>query len=323
VEEWKKVAGWVRPISAATALAAALWAAVLWLGGGIAFDVAGIRFSSSNPLRPLVVAAIFAVGYGVLSGTSQLRRDTDAFRRHLTAARSMSLLIVVTLVVGLAHNSWTAGGSDAYSYVSQADLWLAGKMSVQVPLAGKVPWPNGLATFTPFGYRPLPDEDAIAPMVGPGLPLLMAAFKFVAGHPAAFVVTPLSGALFLWATFLVGRRIGSESLGLGAAWLVATSPTFLMIFKSQLSDVPAAAFWTLATYWALGSSVRSATAAGLATSMASSKPCPAGRDPVFLAHTIQQQAPYTALRRRRASREPHRRVHQQSSVRFTTIVRLW
>jgi len=49
---------------------------------------------------------------------------------------------------------------------------------------------------------------------------------------------------------------------------VATSPTFLMMFKSQMSDVPAAAFWTVATYWILGTTISSAVAAGLAASLA-------------------------------------------------------
>ena len=141
-------------------------------------------------------------------------------------------------------------------------------MKTEIPLASQVPWPNGLATFAPLGYRPVPNEQAIAPVTGPGLPLMMAAFKFVAGHSALFLVAPCSGALFLWATFLIGRRLGSDGVGLGGAWLVATSPTFLVMSKSQMSDVPAGAFWALAAYWTLGNSVSSAIAGGLATSIA-------------------------------------------------------
>ena len=60
----------------------------------------------------------------------------------------------------------------------------------------------------------------------------------------------------------------SDAIGLAAAWLVATSPTFLIMFKSLMSDVPAAAFWALAVYGALGTSTRSAALAGLAASIA-------------------------------------------------------
>jgi hypothetical protein len=38
--------------------------------------------------------------------------------------------------------------------------------------------------------------------------------------------------------------------------------------RGDESDVPAAAFWTLATYWTFGTTVRSAVAAGVATSLA-------------------------------------------------------
>jgi hypothetical protein len=41
-----------------------------------------------------------------------------------------------------------------------------------------------------------------------------------------------------------------------------------MMSTSQMSDVPAAAFWTLATYWTLGATTRRAAAAGLAASVA-------------------------------------------------------
>ena len=96
----------------------------------------------------------------------------------------------------------------------------------------------------------------------------MAAFKWIGGHAASFLVVPLTGGLLVWSTFLIGRRLGSDRLGLAGAWLVATSPTFLMMFKSQMSDVPAAAFWTLATYWIFGATVRSAVTAGVAASLA-------------------------------------------------------
>ena len=245
-----------------------LWAFLVWFAGGLALSVAGVRISSSDPLRPLIIAAILAGCYAWLSGPAQLRSDVNALTRRLSSTRLTALLTVVVLIVGLVHNAWTAGGSDAYSYVSQADLWLEGKLKVEIPLASRVPWPDALATFTPFGYRPVPNEQAIAPVTGPGLPLMMAALKSVAGHPAAFLVAPFAGALFLWATFLIGRRLGSERVGFGAAWLAATSPTFLIMFKSQMSDVPASAFWALATYWTLGHSVRSALAGGLAASTA-------------------------------------------------------
>jgi len=42
---------------------------------------------------------------------------------------------------------------------------------------------------------------------------------------------PLTGALLVWTTFLLGRRVQSDAIGLAAAWLVATSPTFLIMSR--------------------------------------------------------------------------------------------
>ena len=106
------------------------------------------------------------------------------------------------------------------------------------------------------------------PIVGPGLPLLMAAMKGVAGHAALFLVVPSLPVLLIWATFAIGRQLGSASLGLSAAWLLATSPAFLTMSKEPMSDVPAAAFWALATWKVLDDSRFSKALAGLAAAMA-------------------------------------------------------
>jgi hypothetical protein len=189
-------------------------------------------------------------------------------RRHITPTRASGLLAALVLIVGVTHNSWTAGGADSYAYVTQTDLILRGTLMARVPLATRAPWPDASTTLTPFGYRALPHEPAIAPATGVGLPLLMAGFKLAFGHAGAFLVVPLTGALLVVATFLVGSRVLSPTVGLAAAWLTATSPTFLMMFKSQMSDVPAAAFWTLATYAALRGTTRAAVAAGATSALA-------------------------------------------------------
>src|SRR5258706_8636295 len=79
----------------------------------------------------------------------------------------------------------------------------------------------------------------------------MAGAKLIAGHAAMFWVTPLTGVLLVWMTFAIGRRLGSPLIGLVAAWLLATSPVFLAMLVSPMSDVPASAFWAAALYFAL------------------------------------------------------------------------
>jgi len=258
----------VRRAFAGLAVLASIWGGFVWLLDGIALAIGPVHLSSSDSIRPLIVAAAAAIVYLALSGPKAARDDGRWLRRALTPHRVALFLTSIVIAIGVANNSWAVGGSDSYSYASQMDLWLRGGLKVPVTMATQVPWPDALATFTPFGYAAVAREAAIAPITPPGLPLLMAAFKSIGSHTAAFLVVPLTGGLLVWSTFLLGRRLGSDRLGLAAAWLVATSPTFLMMFKSQMSDVPAAAFWTIATYWILGTSLSSAVAAGLAASLA-------------------------------------------------------
>ena len=258
----------IRWAFAALALAAGVWASALRAFGPFALTVASVRLTSSDVKRPLIVAVICAAAYAAASGRERLQRDLGMLRSRATVAHGAALMAAVVLIVGITHNSWTAGGADSYAYVTQADLLLRGSLTVPIPLVTRAPWPDALTTFTPFGYRALPHEPAIAPATGLGLPLLMAAFKAAFGHAAGFLVVPATGALLVWTTFLVGSRVLSPTAGLAAAWLTAMSPTFLMMFKSQMSDVPAAAFWTLATYAALGRTPRAAVAAGAASALA-------------------------------------------------------
>ena len=188
--------------------------------------------------------------------------------RRLTVLVAI-LLALCPAIAGIARNSWTAGGADQYAYVSQADLWLQRDLTVPVPLAATAPWPEAVcdihaARISACGRR----APALVPVTAPGLPLMMAAAKTIAGHCAMFLVTPLSGALLVWMTFAIGRRIDSDALGLAAAWLVATSPAMLAMLVSPMSDVPAAAFWAIAIYFTLGHTPRSALFAGLAASAA-------------------------------------------------------
>jgi hypothetical protein len=258
----------VRRAVAVLAVLAALWTLAVWLSNGFSLSIGRLRLSSSDPTRPLIIAVLAAFTYLAVAGPTRAREDAARVRQALTPARLAAALTIAIFIVGIANNSWGAGASDSYSYVSQMDLWRTGSLKVQIPLAAQVPWPNALAAFTPFGYAAVAHDLAIAPITGAGLPLVMALFKMIGGQTAAFVVVPMTGALLVWMTFLLGQRVSSDVIGLSAAWLVATSPTFLMMFKTQMSDVPAAAFWALATHWALGSTTRSAAFAGLAASIA-------------------------------------------------------
>jgi hypothetical protein len=258
----------IRRAVGSLAVLALAWSALVWLTGGTTIAIGGTRVSSTDPLRPLLAASLLAAIYVGASGRQRLREDAARVADVTTPTRLAAALAVAIGGVAIAQSSFTAAGADAYAYVTQADLLLGGRLTVPVPIANEVPWPRPLSTFVPFGYAAVAGESAIASAVGPGLPLLMAAFKAIGGHAALFLVVPFTAALLVWATFAIGRALGSSSLGLGAAWLAATSPTVLTMMKEPMSDVPAAAFWGLATWTVLDRSRWSPAAAGAAAAMA-------------------------------------------------------
>jgi len=253
-------------LSAAAVFLALAWTIAILLGGGFTMVIGGHRISSSGSLRPLVFLVASAMAHVLIAGRTGIGAEI-AWWRARPGAIAAGLSIAVTLI-GLSQTSWAVGGADAFSYVSQADLWRHGLPIVPMPIAAEAPWPDAAATFAPFGYRPAAGGAAIVPVTAPGLPLMLAAFGAVAGDRAMYWVVPLTGGLLVWTTFLIGRRLGSSAIGAAAGWLVATSPAVLAMIVSPMSDVPAAVFWALATLGALGDSRRAALGAGLAASVA-------------------------------------------------------
>jgi hypothetical protein len=267
-------------------LIAALAVTVFMLAGG---DAAVTR-------RVKAVAAIGErLGADGWTASLPLQRRLGAWLRagHLDRA-AVAALTLVAVVVGLHDGSKAAGGSDSYGYISQVDLFLKGSLKVEQPWVRDVPWPAAIWTFSPLGYKPAqPPQDvgagplssvdrlfrqtlaragyqpaydptAIVPTYSPGLPILMAAAKWIAGNSAMFWVVPLSGVIFILSTFGIGCRLGSPRLGTMAAFLVATSPPVLAFELVTMTDLPVASAWALAIWCLLCDSVVSASVGGLA-----------------------------------------------------------
>jgi 4-amino-4-deoxy-L-arabinose transferase-like glycosyltransferase len=96
----------------------------------------------------------------------------------------------------------------------------------------------------------------------------MAIFERVEGPEAVFWVVPLLSGLAVWATYLLGARLAGQATGLGAACLLATSPTFLAHSLVAMSDVPATAWWALSLALLTWDRRDAALAAGLAAGVA-------------------------------------------------------
>jgi hypothetical protein len=177
------------------------------------------------------------------------------------------LLGLATFGAGVRWGAMVAGGADSYGYVSQAGYWQRGSVVVQEDVIRPSPWPGAALTWAPLGYRPSPRRpDAIVPLYAPGLPLLMALGQTIAGFCGAFFVVPLCGALTVWLTYALGRRLfDAPGIALWSAGLVAASPVFLYQLMNAMSDVPVTAAWTFAIVLAVS---RRALSAGLAMSVA-------------------------------------------------------
>jgi hypothetical protein len=191
-------------------------------------------------------------------------------RVRVTAQRAAGLAAAGIFIVGLALGTRALGGSDSYGYVSEADLWLAGDLKIPQAFAVEAPWPDADRAFAPLGYRPSPaDNRVIVPTYSPGLPMLFALAKLVGGQTAIYVVVPLFASALVLATFGLGRRLGSDAVGLIGACLVATSPIVVAHTLVAMTDVPVAAAFTAAFYLALGPlRTRNAVAAGLMAGVA-------------------------------------------------------
>ena len=183
-------------------------------------------------------------------------------------AIAVAALAMLVLVLGIRYGSFVAGGADSYGYVSEALLWEKGNLHVFQPLATVLPWPRAIHTLCPLGYTPS-GRFHLVPVYSPGLPLLMAAFRKPLGANGQFYVVPVLGALAVWLTFLLGRRLtGRSSVAVSAAIVLTTCSPFLFMLVSPMSDVPVAAAWTLALLLALSDGAAPSFGCGLAAAVA-------------------------------------------------------
>lgn len=171
--------------------------------------------------------------------------------RHPAHGRAALLIAaaaaIAAAVAGLVWGTHVAGGPDSYCYLSQAELFASGHVMHVEPLAAKAPWEHGADAFVPVGHVPAFDRaDGSVPMCSPGYPMAMALVRHAGGRAAMFGVVPILGAVAVWLTFILGRRISGPASGAVAAVLMAASPPFLYQIVQPMSDVPAAALWAAA-----------------------------------------------------------------------------
>jgi len=182
----------------------------------------------------------------------------------LALAGICAALVAVTVSFG----SFVAGGSDSSCYVLQAERWASGRLLVPDPLALQADWPDAERSFAPAGHFPAPTaRGAVGPICASGLSMLMAPFRAAGGRTAMFLIFPLCGILLVAGTYLLGARLHA-GIGLASALVIASNPIVLYQAVQPMSDVPAAAFWTLALAMAAGRQARAPLFAGLGAAVA-------------------------------------------------------
>lgn len=245
------------------------WAALVVATGGVHVRVAGVLFRSRAPARALLPVVILVIAQAVIfrrESAADVDRVVRVVRRFAPWLAAAAALVLG--VHGLRFGNFTAGGSDGYGYVSQAYGWTGGHLPRAYDLPLTLPFESGDAMQTPLGYRLGPRPHTMVPTYAAGLPLMMAAAILATGAIGPYLIVPLSAALYVWFTFLLGRRAAGPIAGLIAATLVATSPVVLFQSLWPMSDVPAGALWTAAVVAALGDSRPRVIASGLCTALA-------------------------------------------------------
>lgn len=257
-----------QPLRRALLLLAAMllvWAAIVLATGGVDWRIGGIVFRSRDASRP-IGAAMFLLAVHVVVFRAQVVRDLDRITALIPVAAPIAAVIcaITLFVVAVRFGTFTAGGADAYGYVSQAYAWARGVLPRAEPLPLTFPWPSSDASLAPLGYRPGPSPHTIVPTYAPGLPWLMA-IATVAGPCGPFLVVPLCAGLLVWITFVLGCKVFGPGTGLMAALFIAAAPVVMFQSLWPMSDIPAGLFWTAATVFALGMSRGSVLAAGTFT----------------------------------------------------------
>jgi len=238
------------------------------LTGGVDVRAAGVNVHARSAVRPLVVGVVLLAACLALdrrAAAAALRDPARAIARLAPWIVAAAALSVATIAI--RYGAFVAGGSDAYGYVSQAYGWARGSLPRPSPVPLTLPFASSDWLQTPLGYWPGAAPHTIVPSYPPGLPLLMAIGILIADPIGPYLVVPLSAALFVWATFVLARRIAGPAAGIAATALAATSPIALFMALSPMSDVPAAAIWTGALAAAIGDRRRDAILAGVCAAL--------------------------------------------------------
>lgn len=247
------------------AVALAALALTISLTGGFVLNAAGFRFSSRSPLPAAIGASISLIVWLVVAlRAGRVADDLAAVDGWLTL-RAAAIIAVISLLGGAASlrfSTYSASGSDASGYLSEAAMLWRGELSQPEPRAAIATWFDGPATLAPLGWRATSDARHV-PTYPVGLAAAMAPLQAIGGTIAACALVPLLFVVAIAATGAIGVRMGGAAAGIAAATWFATSPVAIYEALQPMSDIPVTAAW-LSCWWLCfrGAAEAGAAAAG-------------------------------------------------------------
>ena len=238
-----------RALFVAAVLLAAL-ALAISVTGGFVVNAAGFRFSSRSPLPAAIGASAALILWIVAASRAGGVADDLAAVDSWLIRRAAAIITVIALLAGAASlrlSTFSASGSDASGYLSEAAMLWRGELSQAEARAAIATWFDGPATLAPLGWRARPDARQV-PTYPVGLAIAMAPLQAFGGTVAACAIVPLLFAVAIVATGSIASRVGGAAAGIVAATWFATSPVAIYEALQPMSDIPVTAAW-LACWW--------------------------------------------------------------------------
>jgi hypothetical protein len=224
----------------------AIFSLTIYVTGGFVTSVGGLRVSSRSPTASAGAAAVALLAWIYFA------RRARAVHQDLARADAWLLShaskIVVT-IAGLAgavaayYASYSAAGSDASGYLSQAVMLSQGHLTHAEPLTTFAAWRDSAMTLAPLGWRPGMVPGVQVPTYAVGLPLLLAPVHAIGGIIAASMIPPAALAVAVWAMGAFASRVAGPAAAIVASVWLATSPIALIEAMQPMSDVPVTAAW--------------------------------------------------------------------------------
>ncbi|MCA1585562.1 MAG: glycosyltransferase family 39 protein [Acidobacteria bacterium] len=221
-------------------------ALVIVISGGFVTSVLDRRVSARSP-APAAAAAVLAAASWLVAARRGRAVIADLDWTWTVVERRAPALVAAIAATSAAlavrFGTFSATGSDASGYLSEAALLWSRSLSYAEPLHAFVDWADGASTLVPSGWRSGLTAGTQVPSYAPGLPLLMAIPYGIAGTLGACLVSAIAAGLGVWTCARLAMNT-SRAAGVLAAACLATSPTYLVQSFQPMSDVPATAAWT-------------------------------------------------------------------------------